>query len=1016
MTISEFCIKRPVATMMIIISMVGIGIISLINLKTELFPDFNAPVAMISTKWRGASPDDMEKLITKKIEDSISSVKGIKKISTVTKVGTSDVIVKFDYGVNIDTKVNDLVVKLSNIKSQLPKNLTEEPVVEKMDSSEKITLMVTVSGGNLIKLKSFVKNTIKPRLNRIEGVSKITISGGYDRQLLIEIDPNKLESYGINISSLYTLLERSSLNFPTGYIREGGKEYLVKILGEAKTLEDIKDIVIKNDGKDILFLSDVANVRLDVKDLDNYGRTDGKDNILISVGRTNKGNAAHISKIVKKELKELKSQFPEGATYNISGDTSIDIKNSISSVKNSALTGLVLAIIILFIFLKDIRATLVIALSIPISIISTFAMFSIRGMSLNIISLMGLSLGIGMLVDNSIIVIDNIFRHLTELKKPKLEAARDGTNEMIVPIIASTATTIAVFLPIVFQKGMAREVFQDMSYSVIFSLIASLIVAITFIPMICSRIISEKKRLEKEGKFLSILKDIYTKLLKSALKKKLTVLVGTMLIFITVIWFGVTKIGGEFFPTIDNGTYTIVGEMPKGIDIDKANHIAKIYEKAVKKNSLTKTYTTTVRKDFLSISVDIGKPNMRDKSVFQAIEEIRSEISWVPDVKLSIGPEESEGGDKDISLLLKSNDDAQLKKYANLIMKKIEKIDGLTDFSNSMLGGNPEARLALNRKKLKYYGINVNDLTFAISYQILGGSPIKIKASDEELDVTLQLEKKYRESTDLLMNARVTTGNGSSIKLSQIASLNIVEGPAAIKKEDKVKKVTLQANNKKGMDLVTGQKKIKQIIKELKLPKNISYSFGGNGQELQDVTSQLVFAFLVAVFLIYFILAAQFESYILPFIVMGSVPLSLIGVYSGLFITGEKTNIFVFVGIIMLAGIVVNNAIVLIDYINLLKIRGADSTNAIIEAGRTRLRPIIMTTMTTVFGMFPMAFGIGQGSETYKGMAIAVIFGLTFSTLLTLIFIPVLYSIYSGFKIKLEIWIESKVHNKKIKS
>jgi len=794
MTISEFSIKRPVATMMIIISMVGMGIITLLNLKTERFPDFNVPVAMIYTEWRGASPDDMEKLVTKKIEDAISSVEGIKEVSTKATVGESEVVIQFDHGVDIDGKVNDLVTEVSRIRSDLPDKLTEDPVVKKMDYSGKMVIMASISGRDLIKLKSFAENTMKPRLERIKGVSQIIISGGYEREILVEIDPDKLEGYGLNISDLYTIVENASLNVPAGYVREGNKEYLVRVLGEAETLEDIKGIVVKNDGGQPLLLTDVADVRLDVKDLDDYGRTNGRDNILIKVEKSNSGNAINISDIVKKELKKMESQLPEGAVFKINTDTSKEIQNSIDSVKNNAITGLILASIILFVFLKDIRSTLVVALSIPVSVVATFSMFGAMGMSLNIISLMGLSLGVGMLVDNSIVVLDNIFRHLTELKKFRMEAARDGASEMVIPIIASTATTVAVFLPIVLRQGMAREIFHDMSYSVAFSLLASLIVAVTFVPMVCSRILSPEKKLDREGRVLGTLKNGYTKILKMALKNRGTVIIVVICLFVGVVGAGIKNIGGEFFPPIDDGLYTVVGEMPKGLDVDKANKIATVYEKAVAEHPLTKTYTTTVEKDVLTIAVNIGEPGTRGETVFQVVDDIRRQVSWVPDVKLSVVPELVSGaGRKDISLVLKSDDVVQLKEYAGLIMEKMRKVEGLTDFSNSMVGGNPEARLVLDRKKLEYYGINITDLTLAVSYQILGGVPVKVKTGTEELDVTLQLAKKYRESTELLMDARVKTRNGSSVKLSQVADLEIIEGPASIEKEDRIPNVTSQS-------------------------------------------------------------------------------------------------------------------------------------------------------------------------------------------------------------------------------
>ena len=1005
MTISEFSIKRPVTTMMIIISMVVMGVMTLTNLKAERLPKFNIPVASIVTTWTGASPEDMEKLVTYEIEDALSAVEGITRVTTESTMGRSLIVVEFRYGEDIDSKVNDLVTEVSRIRSDLPDDINE-PRIRKSGSSGDMVMMVSITGQDQIRLKSFAENVVKPRFERIAGVGEINIRGGFEKEILIEIDPDKLEGYGLNITDVYNVIKNASINFPAGYIREGDKEFLVRVFGEAETLEEIKAIVVKNDGAQTLFLTDVANVRIDVKDREDYGRTNGKDNIIVWIEKSDTGNVLDIADTVKNELIELEPQLPEGSTFEINVDSSTDVINSIASVKSNAVTGLILASIVLLVFLKDIRATIVIAISIPVSVIATFSMFGTKGMSINIISLMGLSLGVGMLVDNSIVVLDNIFRHLTELKKPRIEAASDGASEMVVPIIASTATTVAVFLPIVIREGLAKEIFHDMSYSIAFSLLASLIVAITFVPMVCSKVLSSDKKLDAEGKIMKAVKEVYSKILAKALKLRVVTVVATIILFVVVVGAGVKNVGGGFFPNTDDGVYTIVGDMPSGLDVAKVNRISKVFEEAAANHPATQIYTTSVSKDTTTVVVNIGTPSERniDSSVFDIVEEIRRELTGkVPDVNLIVVPKFVRGaGSSDMSLILKSDDVIQLQEYAREIQKRMEATPGLADVTNSMLGGNPEARIILDRKKLEYYGIKVTDLTFAISYQIRGGQPVTIKTGNDELDVTVQLKKEYRESTELLMDSRVSTENGSSVKLRDIATLQIVEGAAGIEKEDRIRMVELEANTTGGMDLVKGQEAVEKIIEDLKLPRGVDYSFGGDGKDLQDVSSQLVFAFMVAIFLIYFILAAQFESYILPFIVMGSVPLSIIGVYAGLMLTGEGTNVMVFVGIIMLAGIVVNNAIVLIDYMNLLKARGIVGDKAIMEAGRTRLRPIVMTTMTTVFGMMPMAFGIGQGSEMYKGMAIAVIFGLTFSTLLTLVFIPVLYSLYTSMMNRIE--------------
>lgn len=998
MNISKFSIQRPVVTMMIIISMTILGLLTLINLKTELMPNANLPTARIRVRWSGASPDDMENLVTRKIEDGIASVEGIKRVTTRSKMDYSYLSVEFDYGVNIDNKVNDLTTAVNRIRNDLPEDI-DEPIVNKTSFSSDRVMLISLSGPDLVALKVFADNIMIPRFQRITGVGSVDIDGGTEREIRISIDPNKLESYGLNIKDLYDKLKKASINFPAGYVREGDKEYLVRVFGEVKTLEDVKDIVIKNENGETLYLSDVADVRLDVKDRTSYGRTNSEENIVLNIEKTDVGNTVDISKTLREELKRLEPILPSGAKVSINRDYAVDINNSISAVKGNAIGGLILATLILYAFLKDLRATFVVAIAIPVSIIATFGFFGSKDISLNIMSLMGLSLGVGMLVDNSVVVMDNIFRHLTELGHNRVDASDKGATEVIVPIIASTATTVAVFFPVILREGRAKELYQDMCFSIIFSLLASLIIALTFVPMICSKILKDKNRVHEDGKFLIKMKAIYERVLAKALNFRVYSLVSVVALFLIFVVYGGSKVGGEFFPQVDDGVYSIVAEMPSGMDVDKPNKIAKEMEEIISKLPPTKTYTTTVKKDAISIVVQVGYKSQREdrRSIFEIMNEARKSIQHIPNLKLNVVPKMAIGTNttKDIEFILKSDNIDQMTYVSNHLIKKMYENKGFTDISSTFTNGNPEARLILDRDKLEQYGIDVNDLTMSVSYQILGGAPITIKTLNEELDITLRLDNKYRGSTDLLLDTRIKTKNGASVKLKDVARMEIKEGPWSIDKEDKIAIVTIKANTLGAMDLKRGQDAIKNIIEESGIPSNITYEFTGDGRAMKEISDQLSFALVVSLFLIYFILAAQFESYILPLIVMVTVPLAVTGVYMGLLTFNQKNNSMVFIGIIMLAGIVVNNAIVLIDYVKILiEQQGYPLKEAILEAGKTRLRPIFMTTMTTVIGMVPLALGLGQGSERYKGMAIAVIFGLTFSTMLTLVIVPIMFEIY----------------------
>lgn len=1013
-SLSEFSIKRPVATTMIIISMVGFGLLSIFNLPMALLPNFNIPVVVISTTWVGASPEDVDKLITREIEDIVPNVEGVKKYTSTSSLNSSIVVIEFDYGIDADNKVDEVQREVTKIVNDLPTD-ANTPIISKASAGAEAVVSVELSGDDLIELRSMAETLVKPRFQRIEGVGAVDIFGGLEREILVELNPEKLDNYDLGVSDVVSVLEQSTVNLPAGNIREGNKEYIVKIEGELETLEQVKNVIIRNSDGKILRLRDVANVSLTTKDVDSYNRVNGKEALALNVSKSDDGNAVEIADKVKLEIEELKSYLPAGTEVNIGFDSSEFIKNSLNTVKNNALTGLVLASIILFVFLKDIRATSVIAMAIPTSIIFTFGLLSVKGISLNLISLMGLSLGVGMLVDNSVVVLDNIFRHMSEHRKPSQEAARDGASEMALPILASTATTVAVFLPIIFKEGLAKEIFHDMSYSIAFSLLASLIIALTFVPMVSSKVLKVEKSLHSEGKVLTFVKKVYLKFLDVTMRHRIKTLIVTVLVFVSSLIIA-GKLGGEFMPTRDEGQYTIVAEMPSGVEVGLSDQVAKKLEEIVKNDKYTVKYSISAEAGSVVVNVDTPKKYERDVSIFEIADDMREKIKGIPDVNLNIvyqygrGPEQG----RDIQLNLNSNNFSQLQQFAQIVQDKILQIPGLVDIKSSDEGGNPEAKIVIDRDKAQYYGVRITEIAQMVSYQILGSrDQVTIKTDNDEVDINVQLAEEYRRSTDKLMDTQIKLSSGKYIKLRDVARLEIGEGASEISKEDKIRQITVSANTSGGLDIKTAQKNILAAIQDADIPSGLKYEFGGEGEQMAETMSDLGFAFMLAIFIIYFILAAQFESFALPFIIIGSIPLAVIGVFYGLLITGIKFNVMVMVGIIMLAGIVVNNAIVLIDYINILKARGIERHAAIREAGKTRLRPILMTTLTTVFGMVPLAISNGEGAEMYKGMATAVIFGLSMSTILTLIIIPILYSLVEDGKIRLSIMLKKKKEKSK---
>ncbi|WP_308574160.1 efflux RND transporter permease subunit [uncultured Fusobacterium sp.] len=996
-SIPEFSIRKPATTIMFIISMIFFGFLGLRKMPVEMLPNINKPTVRIRIKWDGATPDDVDKMITRKIEDVLPNVEGIVEYSSESSAETSLIFIKFKYGTDVETKITLIQNELNQIRNKFPDDM-KEPSIRKSSSSDIPALTFTLYGGDMMEMRSYAENNLKPMLERLEGVSEIDVYGGQEQEVAIEIDPDKLENYNLSIVDVYNKMKNSSINIPGGILREGEKEYLIKIEAEIETADEIKEIILSNKDGHLLKLKDIANIKVAPKDVKSIYRKNGEDSIVVIISKTDGGNAISIVNNSKKLLEKNRGSLPLNTKLNYEFDSSITINNSINNVKNSGIQGLVLASLILFVFLKSISATLIIAVAIPISIIFTFFLLNMQGISINLISLMGLSLGIGMLVDNSVVVVDNIFRHMTELGKSKIQAAKDGAEEMALPVLASTMTTVAAFLPLVFQEGLAKEQFNNLCYAISYSLLASLIISLTFVPMIASKIMDQKKNLNAEGKIMTTFRKIYVNSLKWSIRRRGIVLLILFALFSGSLYVA-SKLGGRFTPTIDEGRYAVVAKLPSGSDVNKGDRIGKILEEKVKDLPFVVDYTVSANGTSSILNINAGLKTSREESMSDILKKLRQTFVEIPDMELTIAPGYRFGtrGLYDLEFELYSDNEAQLQIISEQLKEQIKKIDGIYDVTSSFEGGKPEGKFYINREKAEYYGLDVKEIATMIQTQILGGTPIKINSDNSEIDVTLKLQKKYRESTGLILDSRITLKSGENIRISDVAEFRAEEGPSKIEKKDKKKKIVLYANLKSELDLKTAQELVIETLEDMGYPEGITYGTGGKSADMAEMSNQLQYTFMIAVFLIYFILVWQFESFIMPFVIILSIPLSTTGAFYALYLAGLSIDAMVSVGFVMLAGIVVNNAIVLIDFINFRREVGDNMNKALITAGKTRLRPILMTTLTTVLGMLPLMFSNGEGSEIYKGMSFVVVFGLSAATLLTLIVIPVFYYFIDDF-------------------
>lgn len=1003
MSLAGISIRRPVATTMVMLSFIFIGLLAMFSMKKELIPDIKVPVVTISTTWSGAVSEDVESQVTKKIKDSLSNVDAIDKIQTVSAYSSSTVVVNFEYGVDTDEKVTQIQREVSKITNDLPSD-ANTPLVRKVEAgSGNMTAIIAFNADSKTALTTFIKEQLKPRLESLPGIGQVDIFGNPDKQLQIQVDSDKLASYNLSPMELYNIVRTSVATYPIGKLSTGNKDMIIRFMGDLDYIDQYKNILISSNGN-TLRLKDVADVVLTTEDADNVGYLNGKESVVVLLQKSSDGDTITLNNAAFKVIEEMRPYMPAGTEYSIEMDSSENINNSISNVSSSAVQGLVLATIILFVFLKSFRTTVLISLALPVAIVFTFAFLAMRGTTLNLISLMGLSIGVGMLTDNSVVVVDNIYRHITELNSPVREAAENGTEEVTFSVIASALTTIVVFLPILFIPGLAREFFRDMSYAIIFSNLAAIIVAITLIPMLASRFLNRKSMKSEDGKFFKKVKAFYLKVINSAVSHKgLTVLIMVGLFFFSIL-VGPKLLKFEFMPKQDEGKYSMTAELQKGTDLAKAERIAKELEEIVKNDPHTESYLMLVSTSSISINANVGKKNTRKDSVFTIMDDIRKKASNVLDARVSMTNQFSgRQTSKDIEFLLQGSNQDEIKKFGKQLLEKLQSYNGMVDISSTLDPGIIELRLNIDRDKIASYGISPTVIAQTVSYYMLGGDKANtatLKTDSEEIDVLVRLPKEKRNDINTLSSLNIKVGDNKFVKLSDVATLQYAEGTSEVRKKNGIYTVTISGNDG-GVGLGKIQSKIIEEFNNLEPPSTISYSWGGQSENMQKTMSQLSFALSISIFLIYALLTSQFESFILPFIIIGSIPLALIGVIWGLVVLRQPIDIMVMIGVILLAGVVVNNAIVLIDFIKTMRTRGYDKEYAIIYSCETRLRPILMTTMTTVFGMIPMALGLGEGSEFYRGMAITVIFGLAFSTILTLVLIPILYSVVDSFTTKM---------------
>nr|MBO2494615.1 multidrug ABC transporter [Clostridia bacterium] len=1011
MNIAGLSIRRPVTTVMVVLIVFILGFVSLSRLNVDLLPSINLPVMVVSVQYSGAGPEEVENIVTRNIESVLATVSNLESMRSISSEGSLLVILQFTQGTDMDVAALEVREKLDMIRGVLPDGVSD-PIVLKLDPNMLPIMSFAVSqeGKTDQELQVWVEDVLKPRIERIEGVASVSILGAKQTEVKVIVDPEKLMSYGLSMDLVVSALRAGNLNLPGGVVQDGQYDLLVRVSGQFTNLDELLNVPVMSSTGTTYLLRDLARVEKGVKDDRQYSRVNQHDSLSISIYKESTANTVRVAEKVNRELESIRKSYPDISVMTIV-DQSKFIKSSISAVTSNAYIGAVLAIAILLIFLKNITPTLIIAVSIPFSVISTFVLMYFSGITLNIISLGGLALGVGMMVDNSIVTLENIYRMREQGLNP-IDAAEKGTNEITMAIVASTLTTVCIFLPIVFTQGMTAEIFRELSITVTFSLLASLGVALTLVPMLASKLVT-RQGFGKKNVTVERVTEKYRRMLEWSLEHRKTI------VLITAVVFGMSivllpLVGVEYFPTVDQGQIEIEVSLPKGSSFSETLEAVQKVEKIVSEIPEVEMVWASIggqqlgmimggsARDQGSITAVLKPLGQRNRTTQQVGEEIRQKVKEIAGCQIQVNASGGFAGlglgimGASISISIKGQDLSVLKKIADDVVEIVSNVPGTREVRSSFEEGRPELRIVIDRQRASQYGLNVAMISSAVQSQLQGVVATRYKEEGTEIDVRVQLPDDGLFKAQHVENLMVTSPLGVSVPLKSVARFEYAQGPVRIERHDQSRVVTVSGSYE-GRSFGDVMKDIQERLDDYPLPEGYFIEYGGEQEQLLQAFSDLRLVLVLGVVLVYMIMASQFESLIHPFTVMFTVPLAFTGGLMGLLIAGKPLSVPAFLGFIMLVGIVVNNGIVLVDYINRLRENSVNLKPAIVQAGVTRLRPVLMTSLTTILGLLPLALGLGESSELQVPLAVTVMSGLTFSTFLTLVVIPVIYSLIDDF-------------------
>ena len=1026
MKLPEFSVKRKVTASMMAAILVVLGAISFTRLGLDFFPDLEFPTVSVITSYSGASSEDIENVLTRPLEQVVSSVNRVKKVTSQTSEGVSVISIEFEWGTNLDFAAQDVRDQIGLYEQYLPEDAAEPLVVKFSFSQFPVIFYGITSDIPAMRLKTVIEDEVAPRLERLDGVASARVFSMDEREILVDVDRAALESRGLTLDQVMMALRAENINLPAGSIVERHSDILVRTMGEFRKLDDIRRTVVGMTATgEPVYVADIADVKDTLKDMRYVARIQQQNGVYLIVSKRSGANSQQASSAVKREIKALITTLPGHPVFHVAMDQGDMIEQVTSNTIRNAWVGGLLAIGLLFLFLRNWRPTFVISLAIPLSIISTFIALYAAGYTLNMLTLGGLALGIGMLVDNAIVVIENVYRHLEEGEGAD-EASIAGASEVGMAITASTLTTIAVFFPMIFASGITGKMTQALGLSIAFSLIASLFVALTVIPLSTSLVFRSKKSLRSIAKApderqFARAKALYRKWLEKALHHRRWVVGGALLALVAAFAL-VPFMGTEFLPAQDRDMILLKVRMPVGTALEETDRVVGLVENimaampeitmiSAQVGSQVEQDASDAASSFSNAGTHEGilwvglvKRDQRKESDLQILERIRQKLPRLRDVKfeaIDMSQMMLGGAAAPVEIKLFGKDLQVLKDQADRIVDLISGVEGVRDLTHTLASGKPEVQIHIDRERAYRLGLTVYQVANTVQTATLGKVATRYREGSDEIDVRLRFQEKYRDSLDEVRSIPLRTASGQTVFLEQVSDISMSEGPIVINRENQARRVSVTANIA-GRDLGSVVRDIRGRLVgfERALPPGYFLEYAGAYEQMTDAFLILAGAFALAILLVYMVMASQFEHFGHPFVIMFTVPLGVIGVIVGLAVTGRTLNLAAMIGVIILAGIAVNNGIVMIDYINQLIRRGVDKREAVLQGATTRLRAVLLTALTTILGTLPMAFSRSSGSEFRSPMGIAIAFGLTATTLLTLFVLPVIYSLFNKIRFK----------------